>query len=48
MMSRSGTDKEEHQQRNSSISTEESFEDTHANTLMRKESTRRNAIHGPF
>ncbi|KAL9538365.1 hypothetical protein MBANPS3_010988 [Mucor bainieri] len=50
ILSRSGTEKEDHtqQQRNGSVSTEETIEDSHANTLLRKDSSRRNAIHGPF
>ncbi|KAL0136263.1 WD40-repeat-containing domain protein [Mucor lusitanicus] len=49
MLLRSGTDKEAYsQQRNNSVSTEESIDESHANTLLRKTSSRRNAIHGPF
>lgn len=48
ILSRSGTDKEDHSQRNSSVSTEGTIEDSHANILLRKDSSRRNAIHGPF
>ncbi|KAK4521291.1 uncharacterized protein ATC70_011905 [Mucor velutinosus] len=49
ILSRSGTDKKDYsQQRNNSVSTDETIEDSHANTLLRKDSSRRNAIHGPF